>query len=136
MRKPKIIIFDDDAVFLKMLKRSFSIMNYEIQCFDQPITCPVCENTCINTCADIIIADFDMPQINGVELLNQQTHRGCPINIKNKAIMSGAMPGNMKGLVYTFLQKPFSVSEVDAWIKERISRIDLSAPFHKTYLDC
>jgi DNA-binding NtrC family response regulator len=136
MRKLKIIVFDDDAVFLKMLEKCLSAMNYEVQCFNQAITCPVCENICDNTCADIIISDFDMPQLNGVELLNQQTQRGCPINIENKAIMSGVLSGDMKGLVYTFFQKPISVSEVDIWIKERLSSIDLSAPLNRTYLDC
>ncbi len=132
VRKPRIIVFDDDTVFLKALERYFSMKNYEVRCFNQPILCTPCENSCINICADIIIADFDMRLINGIELLNRQLQKGCPIDIKNKAIMSGVL-SNVEA--YTFFRKPFPASEIDDWIKERVGSFVLETPLHKTYLD-
>lgn len=136
MRKPRIIIFDDDTIILELLNNHFSRMNYEVQCFNQPILCPPCENT--NPCADIIITDFQMPRINGFELLNHQTQKGCTINIKNKAIVSGALPeehiDKVSELAGTFFEKPFSLKELDAWTKECVSRVDLSQPLGNYYV--
>ena len=132
---------------LDILKNYFSLMNFEVQSFNQAILCPVCENTnsCVYPCADIIITDFEMPRVNGIELLNHQAQKKCPINIKNKAIMSGMLPDKyidkMNGLADTFFKKPFYLPEVAAWSNECLSRIDLSQPyqkstFHEIYLDC
>ena len=134
MRKPRIMIFDDDTKVLELLKDYFSTLNFEVQSFSEPILCPLSNNTnsCLNPCADIIITDFQMPRINGVELLKHQIQQRCPINIKNKAIMSGSLPdkyvGNMKGLADTFFQKPIRMQELNMWTKECISRNDLSQP--------
>ncbi len=147
VRKPRIIIFDDDTMVLDILNDYFSLMSFEVQSFNQVILCPVCENTnsCVNPCADIIITDFEMPRVNGIELLRHQAQRKCPINIKNKAIMSGVLPDKyidkMEGLADNFFKKPFSLSEVAAWSRVCLSRVDLSQPnqkstFHEIYLDC
>lgn len=147
MRKPRIVIFDDDSMILGVLSDYFSLLDFEVQSFNQVILCPVCEktNSCLNQCADIVITDFEMPRINGVELLNHQAQRRCPIDIRNKAIMSGVLPDKyldkMQGLADTFFKKPFSLAEIAAWSKECLSRVDLSQPyqkdtFHEIYLDC
>ena len=136
MRKPRIIIFDDDTTILALLNDYFSWMNFDVRCLKQPILCPPCENA--NPCADIIITDFQMPLINGIELLNHQTRQGCTINIKNKAIVSGDFPEEriykVSELAGTFFEKPFSLQEIDAWTKECISRVDLSQPLCNYYV--
>jgi len=134
MRKPRIIIFDDDTSILKLFNVNFSVNSFEVQYFNKPLFCRACENTtsCANQCADIIITDFQMPRINGIELLNHHVQRRCPINIQNKAIMSGSEPhnviDNMKGLANTFFQKPVRMEQLNAWTKECLSRSDLSQP--------
>ena len=136
MRKPRIIIFDDDTMILELLNDYFSRMNFEVQCFSQPILCPPCENT--NPCADIIITDFQMPRINGFELLNHQNQQGCTINIKNKAIVSGVLPEEHKDkvseLAGAFFEKPFALQEIAAWTKECIRRVNLSQPLCNYYV--
>jgi len=136
MRKPRMIIFDDDTMILEVLNNHFSRMNFELQCFSQPILCPHCENT--TPCADIIITDFLMPRINGFELLNHQAQQGCTINIKNKAIVSGVLPeehiDKLSELAGKFFGKPFSLKELDAWAKECVSRVDLSQPLGNYYV--
>ena len=136
MRKPRIIIFDDDTMILELLNDYFSLMTFEVQCFNQPILCSPCENT--NPCADIIITDFQMPRINGFELLNHQNQQGCTINIKNKAIVSGVLPeehiDKVSELAGTFFEKPFSLQEIAAWTKECIRRVNLSQPLCNYYV--
>jgi DNA-binding response OmpR family regulator len=128
------MIFDDDTRILEILDIYFSMRNFEVQSFSEPILCSVSKdsNYCLNPCADIIIIDFQMPRINGIELLNHQAQRRCPINIKNKAIMSGTLPDEyidkMKGLADTFFQKPVHMQKLYAWTKECVSRNDLSQP--------
>jgi DNA-binding NtrC family response regulator len=102
--------------------------------FPEPILCTPPNKTegCLKACADIIITDFRMPQINGIELLNHQTSRGCAIDINNKAVISGDLPevhmDNISKLAGTFFKKPFSLEELYAWTQECLSRIDLSEP--------
>ena len=128
------MLFDDDTVLLEVLDYYFSAKDFEVQTFSEPILCPLAQNSgvCLNPCADIIITDFQMPRINGVELLHYQTERRCPINVRNKAIMSGALPDDflakMKELADTFFQKPIHMQELNDWAKECISRNDLSQP--------
>ena len=136
MRKPRIIIFDDDAMVLGILRDIFSIINFEVQSFSEPIICS--PNNCSNPCADIIITDFQMPRINGIDLLKHQIQQGCPIHIKNKAIMSGALPdkyvGSMKEFADNFFQKPICIKKLHMWTKECISRNDLSQPLGNYYV--
>jgi DNA-binding response OmpR family regulator len=134
MRKPRIVIFDDDALFLKMLEEYFSMGNFEVRSFSEPLLCPHAENTgrCLNPCADIIITDFLMPRIDGIELLERQIRHGCTVDVRNKAVVSGALPdgcrARMKGLADTFFQKPFRMRDIKAWATECVSRSDLSQP--------
>ena len=121
-------------MILEMLKHYFSSKNFEVQSFSEPILCPHDKGTgsCQNPCADIIITDYAMPRITGIELLDSQTKYGCAIHVKNKAIISGELPDKyrdqMKGLVHTFFQKPLHMRDLYEWTKECIGRINLSLP--------
>ena len=105
--------------------------------FTEPIVCPHAEDggRCLNPCADMIITDFLMPRINGIELLERQTRQGCTVDVKNKAVVSGELPeryrDKMKGLADAFFQKPFRMQDIKAWTTECLSRIDLSRPLEK-----
>jgi len=132
MRKARIIIFDDDLLILGLLADFFSDMNFEVQCFAQPLLCFSSESTksCLTPCADIIIIDYRMPERNGLELLHHQKQRECPINIKNKAIMSGDMSeeclAETMEVAGVFFRKPFHFNELTVWMKDCLNRLDLS----------
>jgi len=134
MRKARIIIFDDDPVILDMLDYYFSVRDFEVQSFSEPVLCHTSEstNSCLTPCADIIITDFRMPQRNGFDLLHYQAQRGCNISIWNKAIVSGALPSEHLLKTYEvagmFFEKPFSLTELRAWTKECMARVDLTRP--------
>jgi DNA-binding NtrC family response regulator len=134
MRKPRIIIFDDDSMILEVLHNYFVACDYEVQFFKKPTLCRCIKNSvsCQSPCADIMITDYSMPGLTGIELLDNQTRHGCSIDVRNKAIMSGELPDRnrdkMKGLAGSFFQKPFHLRELYEWTHECLGRVDLSQP--------
>ncbi len=137
MRKRRAVIYDDDLVINDILNQYFAERGYEVLTFKEPVVCPIeadgvtCSN--VNACADIIVTDFMMPNMNGIELLKAQTKRGCKLTIKNKAITSGydfedmGVP-DLHELGCAFFRKPFNFEEMSAWLSERELQMDLSRP--------
>jgi len=137
IRKPRVMIIDDEAIFLDSLKRWLSRRNYEVFTFNNPTVCPVYEKktgNCMkeNPCADIIITDFNMPGMNGFEFLQYQSQRGCKIDKRNKAIVSGYIDYETIEIInksdYSFFEKPLDLSLMSDWLNECKKRIDLSLP--------
>jgi len=137
LRKRRVLIFDDDRNVLNLLKDFFSIRDYDVLTFDSPVTCTIYDKSlesCANAkpCADIVITDYQMPKMTGLELLLQQAQRGCKVDIRNKALMSGDLDeetqNKVKALGYAFFSKPFKFSEFVAWVEDREKHIDLSKP--------
>lgn len=134
MRKPRVIIFDDDAMLLELLEFYFDKWGYEVFSYQTPVVCLFnssagsCEG--LASCADLVISDFQMPQMTGIELFQLQEQRGCKINRRMKAIMSGHADGALlkqcKDLGYKFFEKPFYSSELYSWISECEKNFDLS----------
>ena len=136
-RKPRAIIFDDEELFLNTLKKWFSHKNYEVFTFNKPIVCPIYEkrtDNCmkVNPCADVIITDFKMPEMNGIELLQYQSQRGCKLDIRNKAIISGYIDDESRKAIEklgcSFFEKPLELSLISDWLNTCEKRIDLSLP--------
>jgi FixJ family two-component response regulator len=134
MRKPRVIIFDDDVMLLELLELYFDKWGYEVFSYQTPIVCLFnnsagsCES--LAPCADLVISDFKMPQMTGIELFQLQAQRGCRVDKKMKAIMSGHADGALlkqcKDLGYKFFKKPFYSSELYAWASECEKYFDLS----------
>ena len=137
MRKRRAIIYDDHELILKILGDYFVMRGYEVVAFERPVVCPVYDKNMEScekglACADIVLSDFRMPEMNGLDLLKAQAHRGCKIPIQNKAIMSGYTDDNLRQTVqeagYMFFAKPFSFGLVAEWLSEREPHMDLSQP--------
>ena len=134
MRKPRVIVFDDESMLLELLEFYFDKWGYEVFSYQTPVVCLFngCAGSCdsLAPCADLVISDFQMPQLTGIELFQLQAQRGCRIDRKMKAIMSGHADGKLleqcKDLGYRFFEKPFYSSEVYAWVSECEKHFDLS----------
>jgi DNA-binding response OmpR family regulator len=138
MRKPRAIIFDDEIFILNMLKDFFLMRGYEVLSFNDPNTiCPLygdggeaCRND--RPCCDIMITDFAMPGVNGVELLEFQERKGCKLDIRNKAVISGYIDDwnrqRVRQMGCNFLQKPFTLYALSQWLSACEKRIDLTSP--------
>jgi DNA-binding response OmpR family regulator len=137
MRKLRVNIFDDDVYHLKMLKLFMSQRDYEILTFDRPVVCPIsgtrsdkCDT--LKPCADIIITDYQMSEMTGLEMLLHQAQNGCKVDIRNKIVMSADLDNKgqkmLQGLGCTFFRKPFKLEELSACLDDCEKRVDLSKP--------
>jgi len=136
MRKRRAIIFDDEPVVLLVLKDFFETRGYEVLAFREPVICPVYGDTagCMNKapCGDIILADYGMPTMTGIELLQAQARNGCKLTSKNKALLTGYRDDrkmqDIRDLGIAFFEKPVLFDELARWVDECESRMDLSLP--------
>lgn len=137
MRKPRVIVCDDEDMVLGVFRHIFERMGYEVLTADTPITCAFYRenaDTCPQheRCTDILITDNNMPNMTGLELLEMQHHRGCKLTSKNKALMTGNTDSRLGEhaavLGCQFFPKPVSISAIIAWVKDCEKRIDLSDP--------
>jgi CheY-like chemotaxis protein len=135
VRKKRAIVFDDEPVIRELLEVILERRGFEVIAFREPVICPIyyknldtCKN--VKPCADILITDNNLPNISGVELLMRQYDRGCQMDIRNKALISGYFsPDDMKlidFIGFKHLNKPFTQKETSDWLDECEHRIDLS----------
>jgi len=135
MRKPRVIIFDDEVFILNMLKDFFLMRGYEVLTYSDPTSiCPIsgkAGDLCSShdRCCDVMITDFSMPGVSGVELLERQSRKGCKLDIRNKAVISGYIDDQnrtrVRQLGCTFFQKPFNLHALMEWLAGCEQRIDL-----------
>jgi FixJ family two-component response regulator len=135
MRKPRVIIFDDEVFILDMLKEFFLMRGYEVLSYSDPTSiCPIYgkgDDLCSShdRCSDVMITDFSMPGATGVELFEYQSRKGCKLDIRNKAIISGFIDDQnwirVRQLGCAFFQKPFDLHTLMEWLAGCEQRIDL-----------
>lgn len=132
MRKLKVLLFEDDLDMVRLLETVIRGQGYEVASFPDPTACPVYRNpkcTCPadSPCADIVITDFRMPNMDGLEFLKLQERQGCKADIANKAILSAAIPSSyleeVEKVGCQVIKKPFRVSEITGWLEECAQRI-------------
>lgn len=134
MRKRRVVIYDDEAMILHLMKLFFQDRGYEVFAYSEPRVCPVYEDKsrCRKKahCSDILITDYRMPGMNGVELLRRQKDMGCMLDISNKAIMTGymdeAMAGEARQVGCRIFTKPVRLDDLSAWVASCEQRMDLS----------
>ena len=73
-RKPKVLIFDDDAQIRGMVEKYFALKGYDALSFNEPTSCSIYGDSADNCrnlypCADILITDCQMPRLDGLGLV-------------------------------------------------------------------
>ncbi len=134
MRKPRVILYDDDQIVLDVLRNFFALRNYEVLSYSEPSVCPVygAHEHCNKSypCSDVMITDYRMPGMSGIQLLEIQASRGCKVSPRNKAIISGFLNEDsvraIRRLGAAYFEKPFEFHELGGWLDECESRMDLS----------
>ncbi|MGE5173587.1 MAG: hypothetical protein ACM3MD_07140 [Betaproteobacteria bacterium] len=136
MRKRRAIVFDNDIVVTGLLRTFLSLRGYDVLTFREPMICPIHENNpecgTDHACADIMIVDFSMTGMNGIEMLKAQSARRCKLTSRNKALMAGYSDAldqrTVEDLGYAFFEKPINFNNLAAWFDECEQRMDLSQP--------
>jgi CheY-like chemotaxis protein len=134
MRKRRAIIFDDEPVALLVLRDFFETRGYDVMTFPEPAAFPFCcsDCNCANKapCSDILLTDFMMPGMNGVDLLRWQARKGCRLTSRNKAVLTGFTDsgtiGNVSATGAVFFEKPVLFDDLGRWVDECEGRMDLS----------
>ena len=135
MRKPRVIVCDDEDIILEVFKHIFEAVGYEVVTADTPVTCAFYADDagCCpkqNRCTDILITDNQMPKMTGIELLELQHQKGCKLTSKNKILLTGREDSELRtraeALGCHFLPKPVPIHVMLALVKECEGRVDLS----------
>ena len=115
----KILIIDDDAELLKMLRRYFEIKKYEV------ITARNGAEglSKVKLQPDLILLDVNMPNIDGIEVCQRMRDKvACPVlfltaRSDEQDVVNGLSSGGDD-----YILKPFSLRELDARIAAHLKR--------------
>ena len=115
----KILIIDDDAQLLKMLKQYLEIKKYEIITAENGLE----GLNKIKLQPDIILLDVNMPDIDGIEICRRIRDKvACPIlfltaRVDEQDVVNGLSSGGDD-----YILKPFRLKELDARITAHLKR--------------
>lgn len=131
--KLSILVFDDDADIRNLLKTALESKGHKVTALSDPTefeffnkkNCPCSPG---EPCADILIADIVMPNVEGVEFFKQLKAAGCwPLSKGNVAIISGYLTihymNELNNMGIHYLRKPFELSDIYEWVEECEQRI-------------
>ena len=128
----RILVFDDDTSICNLLELAFAGKGHEVTTYSNPTEFPFFnEHKCPcpkeDPCADILITDIVMPNIDGLEFFKQLRNAGCgPLVKGNVAIMSRHLTlhhmGDLNQLGIHYFRKPLDVREICQWVDECATR--------------
>ena len=130
----KILVIEDDQSLANLLKIALTQKGHEVLIYSDPTACPVYidhASLCAREtpCADVIISDYILPNMSGLDFYKIQRGRGCKALDQNKALITGSaitdeIKKDMEELGCHFIKKPFTIAEVIQWVDTCEKRLD------------
>ncbi len=118
------VIVDDEPIVLSTLQHILEHRNYRVLACTNPIHSPMyqsdgCPCPLQTKCPDIIISDFNMPVMNGVDFLESIIQKGC--HCRHLALISGygIMDNDlmrMKKSGVRYFAKPIDLDDFYGWL--------------------
>lgn len=123
--KLRAIVLDDEYTIRTLICDILKERGYEVYVSSEPSLSPIyLESKCFcpvaTPCANIIITDINMPNMTGLEFIENLKRNGC--KIQNVAIMSAGWTDetikHAKRLGCHILKKPFKYDEIEKWLDD------------------
>ena len=127
----RTILCEDNPSVREILNFILQERGHEVFSYKDAGDCPLNFNTGCNCdhiklCSDLIISDVSMPNVNGLEFIENLRKNGC--KIKNIALVSGYWTAKdiakAKGLGCAVFHKPVAPEELFEWIDACEKNID------------
>jgi DNA-binding response OmpR family regulator len=127
-RERSIVIAEDDSLVLSLLVRIFDGPNWKVRVHQNGES--ALNGILRGDCVDLLIADMDMPLMDGVELCCSLCDHDCPIP---SILITGRIPddvdlANMPSCVACVLDKPFDVEHLPRTARLILCARDCDAP--------
>jgi DNA-binding NtrC family response regulator len=119
----KILLVDDEQNVLNALQRELKD-HYEIETFNDPAAAL---KHCLSTQYDLVIADYQMPQLNGIDFLKQFRQLqpdASRILLSGEADINALIRMVNETHIYRFLSKPWEKSELLSNIRQALAHRD------------
>jgi len=120
--KLRLFIVDDDQNVRDVMANILRRCGHDIQTFPDACSCcragTACPCTEGESCADAVLTDLKMPDMDGLQFLDGLQQRGC--RIRNKAVISAywtsatMLHAFHRG--YRVFEKPSGLWDVDGWL--------------------
>ncbi len=130
--KLRAFVLDDDEDMRSLISGLFKRRGYEVLSYSEPLFCPVYLDSqcpCLQeyACGDIFIIDVNMPNMTGLEFIENQIRNGCKADVHNMVVMSAAWTRDdvhrAKKIGCRILSKLSLTDEIDEWLTECEKRI-------------
>lgn len=119
----RIILLDDSDAIRTVLAEVLTRRGFEVFTFSRPTICPLqslpeCRCTPGQTCTDVILTDLDMPEMDGLQFIQNIQKKNC--KCQHVAIMSGWLSfedtSRAKQLGCKIFSKPFKMDNFFEWL--------------------
>ena len=129
--KIRALVFDDDEAVREVMASLLAARGYEVYEFSEPGSCPLslereCQCPIGHACADFIVSDLKMPNMTGLEFVENQIIRGC--KALNFILISGSWSTSEMERAHELgcmtFNKPLGSRELFAWLDQCEKSID------------
>jgi two-component system probable response regulator PhcQ len=119
-----VLLVDDEAEIIESLRRTLRAESYRVIGTTSPFEAlELCERENV----DLIVADIDMPGLNGLELVARirRTHPNVVrILLTGDASLESALHAINEGEVHRYLTKPWKTRELRDTLKNALERLE------------
>jgi len=129
----RAFVFDDDEKIRSLLSIILESRGYKVLSFPDPTYYFLYSDTECScppgyVCGDILITDNNMPNMKGLDFIQDRIQNGCRGIVQNKAVMSGTWTAAERAYAETLgckiFEKPFMIVEIHKWLDECEKRMD------------
>jgi len=118
----RAFVFDDEPMIRKVFSSFARRRGFDVVAFERAAVCDAngdeCQCSEAERCADVILTDFNMPMMTGLEFIERLQQRGC--RFVRAALISGYLSPEIseqaRSMGVDVFAKPVSMEDLDAWL--------------------